>query len=155
MCFDESVTLQLEQTDDIPYDFEWGDGSTGTAITVEKVGNYPVTITDFLGCQTILTADVNTNDCVCELSLPTAFSPNGDNTNETFQAITRCPIGDYQLSIYDRWGNPIFSSTELAMGWDGTHEELACQMGIYIWTIQYTDDKGTEERISGSVSLLR
>lgn len=101
------------------------------------------------------------------LFLPNAFSPNGDGINDTFK-----PNGsfydNFQMIIYNRWGQSIFQTTNATRGWDGTvdHDALAfptqqipadklAPQGQYVYKIIITDNTGKEFVKTGAVLLMK
>ncbi len=73
--------------------------------------------------------------------LPNAFSPNATfGLNDTFHLLTdRCPVENVTLSIFNRWGEKVFESTDVRTGWNGKDingEDIAA--GSYIWSLKYT-----------------
>jgi len=88
------------------------------------------------------------------LFLPDAFSPNGDGINDTFGA-KGIFFDNFQLIIYNRWGQPIFQSTSAANGWDGTLGGNHVPEGNYIYKVTITDNTGKQFVKAGTVLLLR
>ncbi len=93
--------------------------------------------------------------------VPNAFTPDGNNFNAVFTPIfspTTLP-SDYQLSIFDRWGETLFQSQNYTIGWDGTGVNgNLVQDGIYIWRIEFSviTDLGIEKKTyNGHVSVLK
>lgn len=88
------------------------------------------------------------------LFMPDAFSPNGDGINDTFK-----PNGtfydNFQLIIYNRWGQSLYQTTDTAIGWDGTLQGNRAPEGQYVYKVVITDSTGREFVKSGSVLLLR
>jgi len=93
-----------------------------------------------------------------KLYMPNAFTPNQDGKDDIFRippAIATTFDITY-FSVYDRWGNKIFSTADSMQGWDGTYQGQLVDQGNYVWFIQYTDaitGKAIVEK--GSVLLLR
>ena len=87
-------------------------------------------------------------------AIPDAFSPNGDGKNDTFMILTKA-VSSARLSIYNRWGEQVYTSTDINQGWDGTYKGVPQPTGVYtlFYTVVYLDGK-TESR-TGSVTLLR
>jgi gliding motility-associated-like protein len=90
-----------------------------------------------------------------KLFVPTAFSPNGDAENDAFM-----PKGEFweqlELTLFDRWGNPVFSTTQKdSRGWDGTIGGAPAAEGHYTYRIKITDIKGNAFERTGRVLLLR
>ena len=85
---------------------------------------------------------------------PSAFKPNG--VNNVFKPVFSFvdPV-NYNLSIYDRWGNRVFESPEIYKGWDGKINELEAPEGLYIYHINYSTALGTQQGKSGTLLLLK
>jgi gliding motility-associated-like protein len=88
--------------------------------------------------------------------VPNSFTPNDDGINDTFtgQGIF---IKEYEMSIYDRWGNLIFYSSDINKPWDGkaNHGTDTAQRDVYIYTINATDFKNKKHNYKGIVTLVR
>ena len=95
--------------------------------------------------------------------IPSAFSPNRDNLNDTF-----FPVGigintmkEFNFQIFDRWGELLFRSNHLQTGWDGiAHEKggtTIVQPGVYIWTLDLVDFTEREEKhnYTGLVTVIK
>lgn len=90
--------------------------------------------------------------------VPNAFTPDGDEYNQTFKPIFESGFDthDYTLLVFNRWGETIFESHDYNIGWDGTYNGEVVQEGTYVWRIEfgleYTDAR---KIITGHVSLLK
>jgi gliding motility-associated-like protein len=91
----------------------------------------------------------------CTVYLPNAFSPNGDGINDRFQAISLCELEDYNLSIFNRWGQMIYNTNILGDKWDGTYKRLNCETGVYVYSLRYKFQSEEYKIVSGNVTLLR
>jgi len=89
--------------------------------------------------------------------IPTAFTPNGDGLNDKFFILGLPPenITKFNLQIFDRWGQVIFSTNDIREGWDGTFKGADCPDGVYPWVIYYEDNKKTRTSNKGTVMLIR
>jgi gliding motility-associated-like protein len=92
--------------------------------------------------------------------VPNTFTPNGDEFNNVFLPIisTGREISDYELLIFDRWGEVIFESHNIDAGWDGTYgvNGRKVQDGVYTWKLNVVfKDKGVPIKEYGHVNLLR
>lgn len=88
------------------------------------------------------------------LHLPSAFTPDDDGLNDEF--IPKGPkVFNYQMQIFSRWGNVIFSSNEPFEGWDGLIEGSKAPEGTYIYRLNFEDAVGNKYDQSGSVTVLR
>jgi gliding motility-associated-like protein len=142
--------------------FEWTP-KTGTSnpffneltVTPYDTTMYYVSVTDDNGCIGTDSVRVNVYGKTVML-IPTAFSPNGDGTNDIFKIVKHLNIRKLNaFDVYDRWGNLVFSSTDINKGWDGTVNGEPVNEGVYVWKVQaVTYDKETINK-SGNITLLR
>jgi gliding motility-associated-like protein len=87
--------------------------------------------------------------------VPNSFSPNQDIHNEEFHVYSFA-ITDYSISIYDRWGKEVFSSTDPEKGWDGNYKGKKCEQDIYVYKIEFTPLTDPYPRkLSGVIHLIR
>lgn len=137
--------------------YDWNTGSDVEAITVFRPGTYIVNISGpcIHATDTVVVME---GDCAPDLYVPNTFTPDGDGINEVFQPVATGEFLDYQLIIFNRWGENIFTSQDLSMGWDGTLNGEPVQDGVYVWRIAYRaiNDTGvTQKALTGSITLLR
>lgn len=85
---------------------------------------------------------------------PTAFTPNGDGRNDNFIIMGQY-VADFQLFIFNRWGELLYTTTDMTEGWDGTFKGKVMPEGSYIFNADLTDLSGRTFNRSGSVMLLR
>jgi gliding motility-associated-like protein len=120
--------------------------------------NYTVTVVDANGCSSSDNVNVNFNSETCEVSAPTAFSPNGDGNNDYYKVDFLCPPLSFHLTIYDRWGEKIFESNDVEKKWDGTIKGKPAEAGVYIYVIKSEIKKGesiVSKELKGNLTLLR
>lgn len=91
----------------------------------------------------------------CKLYFPNAFTPNGDAKNDTFLPATACPLEAYELVIFNKWGQAVFSTPDLKSDWDGRHQGVDCSAGVYAYYVRYTFPLRAEKRFLGYVTLVR
>lgn len=92
---------------------------------------------------------------VIPVLVPNAFTPDGNSFNNIFKPIFY-ESQVFQLYIYDRWGELIYSAHEMDASWDGSYNGQLVEDGIYIWKIIYTDYKtGLPVEIGGHVTVLK
>jgi gliding motility-associated-like protein len=90
-----------------------------------------------------------------EIYVPTAFTPNGDGLNDVLRAK---PVGMRSFSyfrIYNRWGQPVFVTSDPQQGWDGSIKGVMQSTGTYMWMAEATDYKGNIIQRKGSVTIIR
>ncbi len=88
------------------------------------------------------------------LFYPTAFTPNGDNLNDEFKVFGQF-ISSIEMKIFNRWGEQLYGSSDINLGWDGTYKGNDMPEGTYAFVADITDFSGREFTRSGSVVLLR
>ena len=88
------------------------------------------------------------------LEAPEAFTPNNDGLNDTFYLRGQL-ITEYQLSVFTRWGELIFSSNSLENGWDGTINGKEAPAGPYSYVVKAKDLIGNETEQKGLFMLIR
>ena len=117
---------------------------------------YTVTVTDQFGCSAVgsLTTDVRMPNRVL---IPNAFSPNSDGVNTIFR-IAGYNVAEYQLRIYDRWGDIMYDSkmtTDVLKGWDGSYNGKDAEMAVYAYYAEVHFTDGTKQMLKGNVTLIR
>lgn len=90
--------------------------------------------------------------------VPSAFTPNNDGINDVFKAFGK-ELKDFKLVIYNRWGERIFQTQDINIGWDGTYRGTPAPFGMYVWELEAKDKNGNTMLIDiqsrGVVSLVR
>lgn len=87
--------------------------------------------------------------------IPNAFSPNGDGLNDEFKIEGLKHQKVVQFSIFNRYGQEVFSTNNADKGWDGTYLGKPCDMDVYYYVIELAKPNAENEIIKGDVSLIR
>lgn len=90
--------------------------------------------------------------------VPNAFTPDGDEFNQTFKPIFSAgfDVNDYNLLIYNRWGEVLFESNNHNVGWDGTYGGRIVEEGTYVYKIEFGIESNDERQVvTGHVTLLK
>ena len=91
-----------------------------------------------------------------KLEFPNAFSPNGDGVNDIYKAkSTYQSIVEFKATIFNRWGQKIFTWENPAEGWDGTFHGKPVKDGVYFVNVDAKGADGRHFRIRKAVNLLR
>lgn len=141
------------------YHWDFGDGNTSTEVNPTyqylRTGTYDVcliAITEF-GCQ----------DTVCQqvsaivnplYDVPTAFSPNGDGVNDIWE-IKGFGIIHYDMKVFNRWGQLVFQSNDMKLGWNGRFNGTIQPMDAYAFVLNIEFSDGNKVTKTGNVTLLR
>lgn len=91
---------------------------------------------------------------ISELTMPTVFTPNGDNINDEFRP-TYTSIRKYKIWIYNTMGKRVYESEDITVGWDGTYKGNETPIGAYYYVVEAEGVDGTEYKLKGTVNLLR
>ncbi|MFC4263781.1 T9SS type B sorting domain-containing protein [Ferruginibacter yonginensis] len=132
----------------------WQDGSTNPQYTVTQPGLYWLQATKG-NCAFRDSISIAAINCVCTPLIPTAFTPNGDGNNDGFAPTIRCATTQYQLVIFNRYGQTLFSSNNPLQKWNGTYKGLPCNNGSYVYQLQYALGNGILQKTTGSILLVR
>ena len=85
---------------------------------------------------------------------PSVFTPNGDSENDRFEVKGQF-WQTFSLSIFNRWGQALYSTQTEAEGWDGTHDGQPAPGGNYAYRVEVTDRDGQKTVKAGMVLLIR
>lgn len=113
-----------------------------------------LTVSNDFGCQ-----DTSCRAIIVEPDplpwVPNAFTPDGDGINDVFlPMLNGFRDADYLLLVHDRWGEPVFTSTDRGRGWDGTMRGRDAAPGVYVWRMELRGS-GEGQVLSGHVTLVR
>lgn len=162
---DPIITFGNTSSPDVNY-WEWnfGDGDSLYGTNANPVHTYP----DVAGTYFVTLTVQNTDGCwdtVQQLVIvspeftffiPNAFTPNNDGINDEFFG-TGIGIVEYNLFIFDRWGNLIFSTDDLNDKWNGKANlgaEMA-QQDVYVWKVKLKDIFGKHHNYIGTVTIVK
>jgi gliding motility-associated-like protein len=135
---------------------EWSTGQSDQVITVTEPGTYSVTVTDLCG-NAAAPASITLEECPECITYPRVFFPRGEEEkNKTFGPILNCGdvITNYELKIYNRWGNLVFESNNVETEWNGRHGDDEAETGVYVYFARYDAGLG-EQTTKGDVTLIR
>lgn len=156
LCFEEGVfeAHSLNNIDSIV----WHDGTNSSWYEQLNYSSLADTIeisAIAYGCDVKYdTVLIFLEDCNCQFYVPNSFTPNGDQLNDAFSVYHDCPVTEFELYIFNRWGELVFQTTDPDFVWDG--EQL--QDGTYTWKMHYANDYTHEMRskeMHGHVNILR
>jgi len=134
---------------------EYSSNQINPSFLFENAGTYSVAliVTNDYQCKDTLIKTITVASDFA-VYVPNTFSPNQDNKNEIFNAVTR-GVNKYSIQIFNRWGQKVFESNDLNNGWDGTFKGQVCQSGVYGWKISASSYDGMLKELTGQVMLNR
>lgn len=135
-------------------------GSLDTATSPNPIAR-PMQATEYMvigfneyGCRDTGYVSIDVDYNIHEL-IPNAFSPNGDGLNDVFriEGIKYQRIN--RFNVFNRYGQPVFSSTAPDAGWNGTQNGKPCDVGTYYYSITLSYPDGNTKTYKGDVLLIR
>jgi gliding motility-associated-like protein len=123
-------------------------------------GTYFLTLsaTTDSGCVATYSDTISVTPCddnqIFPPTAPQAFTPDGDGNNDVF-IIRGGPFLEYELRIFNEWGNEIFKSNDQNYGWDGTYKNKKQPLGPYVWTYRIVTMNSDEYNERGEVTILK
>jgi len=131
----------------------WQDGSIGQTFIATQTGLYRLELGNICGSTS---DDINITKGVCEVYVPGAFTPNGDGKNDVFKIGYGDNVFEFEMQVFNRYGQLVFESKDKSKGWDGTVKGKLQQQGTFTWGIRYKTVVGSMwQQITGTVILVR
>jgi gliding motility-associated-like protein len=165
----ETITnIVNASTGAITYLWNFGD-ATGTSVLTSPehtfptdfAANYQITLIAYSieGCSDTAKVNIEIQDALIYY-IPNTFTPDQDEYNPIFKPIFTSGFdpNDYKMLIYNRWGEVIFESQDVNIGWDGTYNGThgIVEDDTYTWKIEFKTISSDERKLLvGSVNLLR
>jgi len=87
--------------------------------------------------------------------IPNAFTPNQDGKNNFFKPFIGGVVKQYQFTVYNRWGQIVFTTKDLRKGWDGNFGGIKQDGNVFVWMCTYQLDGLPAKTEKGTVVLIR
>ena len=122
----------------------------------DSTTQYVLTVTDLFGCSNTDTVEIVVYDFADPIWLPTAFTPDGNGRNDVLY-VRGGGFKTFDFSIYNRYGDLIFVSRDIALGWDGKSQFTSDEMpaDAYVYKLSGVLLDGAKVDINGLVNLVR
>ena len=165
-CPDEAVTINDTSIGNIiSYQWDFGNGNYSTLKSplmqnYPQAGGdkkYPVTliVENDLACTDTLSKPLFVAYS-CHLTVPTAFTPNGDGVNDYLYPLNAYKATNLLFTVYNRLGQIVFQTKDRLKKWDGTFRGEPQGTGTYVWTLQFTaEDTKQFTSLRGTSVLIR
>jgi len=162
ILFGQSTTLSTDQNDNFGYIWspaESLDNATDSdpEATPDETITYTVTVTEDNGCTDTATIEVTVIQPNCDESdiyVPNMFTPNGDMLNDTWRIESNF-IDRFDLVVYDRWGEEVFTSMDQDVEWDGTFRNKELEPDVYGYYLMAICTNGFEYSKQGNVTIVK
>lgn len=163
-----TINFINQSTGAVSYWWDFGDGSTSNAQSPQHyypaLGTYTVTlaVTNEYGCKDTFRIETLGDG---EITFPNAFTPNQDGPNgggynpynldnDVFFPFAG-GVKEFHMMIFNRWGELIFETFDIKIGWDGYYRGVLCQQEVYVWKAEVTFISDKKVQKTGDVTLLR
>jgi len=136
-CHNEEFFLEVP-TPINGVDYQWSTGESTASISPTQDGFYSVIATknDCIATDQVEVEIYNCKDC--QVFAPNAFTPNLDGINDEFLVKYNCDFINYQLLLFDRWGNLVWESKSPDSSWNGKIKSDNVRQGVYAYKINFT-----------------
>jgi gliding motility-associated-like protein len=161
----QPVQLNAILSDERIASYQWSpsDGldKTNIANPIVTIGSnrdnirYTVTAVDSMGCRAVDNMLITIFKNGADIFVPTGFTPNADGKNDQLRPLVVGITKNYYFSVYNRWGQQVFLTTEIGKGWDGIFQGKAQASGAYVFLAEGTDFLGQKIIRKGTVVLIR
>jgi gliding motility-associated-like protein len=160
---DPVLFTDLSNDDDIvSWYWNFGDGNSSNEQNPSHLYTEPgiyfatLTITDSFNCEDQITKEIRVLQDFYSYT-PNIFTPNNDGTNDTFTpSLLNINTNTYMLTIFDRWGNKLFETSDYNQGWDGKQKNgLLLPSDVYSYKITYQTNLGIEKEEKGRIIMAK
>jgi gliding motility-associated-like protein len=154
LCNGVPLLLSSEQAG---MSYSWNTGSDACCIEITRPGTYLLRVANICGEEAVDSISVFYSGCDHCLLVPTAFSPNGDGLNDRFMVFNNCVLNTFKLSIYNRFGQLVYSGFDPEKGWDGTYQGRPADAGVYFYHIEASPliRSLPDIKASGDITLIK
>jgi gliding motility-associated-like protein len=133
----------------------WNDNSVDSFLLAKDAKVYWVEAT-LNQCKYRDSLELKFVKCDCNTVIPNAFSPNNDGINDFFLPKMECVPAQYQLTIFNRYGQQVFDTKNYSEVWKGTLNGRPLPIGTYYYILNYFNTGlAIPERFTGSITILR
>lgn len=162
VSINEGETVELTASGGISYTWTPSNGINCLTTSCDTVSasplvttTYEVVVTSATGCQGTEYVTVYVNPiCSKEIFVPTIFSPNNDGKNDQQCVLGNC-IASIEFSIYNRWGEKVFSTTDQNQCWDGLYKGKKVNSGVFVYRLNAKLINGSEVNQSGNITVTQ
>jgi len=158
----DGMTIQLNAEPN-GFEYTWSPSSGLSSPFVQNPTASPSQTTTY--CVSVSDDECSYSDCVTvrvedfvcgppAIYIPNAFTPNADNQNEKLYVRGNF-ITELYFVVYDRWGEKVFETKDIAKGWDGTFRGKVVDPDVYVYYLEATCDGGQQYFDKGNITVIR
>jgi gliding motility-associated-like protein len=163
-AYDSASFKDISTGDIAKWSWSFGNGQSDT-IAKPPVQYYSINDNDFnyevvlivadaAGCSDTAAHTIKVVDN-CYIAVPTAFTPNGDGLNDYLYPLNAYKASSLSFRVYNRVGQLVFLTKDWTKKWDGATRGLQQPAGVYVWILEYNDERGKKVSMKGTTVLIR
>ncbi|MFA6059501.1 MAG: T9SS type B sorting domain-containing protein, partial [Taibaiella sp.] len=156
-CIGDSIILQASGAQFYSWIYEDVDTLEGdhfSTILFNYKNNFSISGVDINGCSNTASIHIDAQAC-CNIWMPNAFSPNADGRNDIFKPEAQGHPKEYVMSIYNRWGEIVYTTFNISQGWDGNINGKPADIADYYYRISGKCVNGEAINLKGACTLIR
>jgi len=164
-CPDESISFtDASRGNIVAWNWSFANGATSTMQNPPPQTFYTPRQEQFFPIRLIVRSSLDCYDTTyqnlrvahnCHIAVPSAFTPNGDGTNDYLYPLNAYKSTDLWFVIYNKWGQKIYETTDWTKKWDGTVNGHKQPSDMYVWILRYKDETGKQVFLKGTSMLMR
>lgn len=163
ICSGTAVTLSVDSVNGFSYTWFPTSGlhySTSTLVIANPTTTTTYTLTGKNSANCFSSSSVTINIEHCDtlytptLYSPNIFTPNGDGFNDLF-LLKGVSIAEFQMRIFNRWGELVFQANNINQGWDGKYKNESVKDGVYSYVVTGKWTENTSFNRTGTVTLIK
>jgi gliding motility-associated-like protein len=160
------IYIQNNSSGGIQYIWNFGDETADTLFNPESHTYFGGSQESYIlsliaisdqGCIDSVSQIIEVSDEL-EFYAPNTFIPNDDGLNDVWLPVfsSRINVENYELSIYNRWGELVFKTNDFMQGWNGIYNNKLVQLGVYSFKIEFRNSNDRINQIhTGHITLVR
>jgi gliding motility-associated-like protein len=153
ICYYETPTIKPVK---VLAAYYWSDQTTANATTIAHPGLYWLQATDDNGCTVRDSINFYAKNCPARgIYMPNAFTPDNNGRNDLLKPVIYGTIVKYRFSVFNRYGQMVFNTTDPARGWNGTINNNYPNAGTYVWYCTFELEGKNPVTEKGTVLLLK
>ena len=129
------------------------DNCQNPILSITSNTTYCVEVTDSNGCKNTDCINIEV-DAYSDVWAPNIFTPDADGTNDIFYIRGAINTANFELIIFNRWGEKVYESTDPFEGWDGTQNGKPLNNGVFYFITKGSTWQGNEFELTGTCTLI-
>jgi gliding motility-associated-like protein len=131
----------------------WQDTLSADTYQAKEFGSYKLTVTDAFECSNTAYITV-TNNCPSDVTIPNVFTPDNNGKND-YIIPEYTNIKETSWQIFNRWGQLVFSTTNIDENWNGMIDRKEAEAGVYYYTLICKGSRDEKIERTGTLTLIR